>query len=441
MCNTKKLFKYLLPSVGAMLVTSLYMVVDGIFVGNGVGAIALASVNIAVPYISIVLALTMMVTMGGATLTSIAFGKGDNYRANMIFRYSVYAVFAFSFLMTIISVSIPEHIAKLFGASDTLLKDTATYIRFYVLFCVFFCLAMTLSAFVRNDGNPRLAFWGMLVGGVSNIFLDWLFIYPLKMEVMGAAIASGLGQVLSCAILSIHFILKKGNLRIGRVDKDFKLVLDICRRGIPEFVTQLSQPVVIFCYNLVVQKYYGDIGVSAFSIISYLVIIVIGVFTGVSQGIQPLISYSVGEENKKNEQFFFYSGLIINFVLSVIMYLTLFFGGEFFIRIFNKDIEIVNIAYNCVKIYGISFIFASINIIITTYLLSKKATVGSVTVALLRSVVFSSLFIFTTPIMFGEKSIWAGIIIAEILTLFVGLGIVLYQTLKKKENKQTLINE
>lgn len=421
MSNNKKFYQFVIPSIGAMLVTGLYFVVDGIFVGRGVGTNGLAAVNIAVPFISILTAVTMMITMGGATITSIRFGKGENKEANNVFNTSLFMVICFALFMSIISVLFPQGIAKLLGASDILLDDTASYLKYYVLFGTFFCGSMTLSAFVRNDGNTSLAFWGMIVGAVSNIFLDWLFIFPLQMGIKGAAIASGLGQVFACLVLSIHFIRNKGVLHIAKPKQEQRLKLKIIKVGTPEFITQMSQPVTILCYNLIVIKMFGEIGVSAFSVVSYLIVIILAVFIGLSQGIQPLLSRSVGEGNKDKEKYFFQKGLRVNLFLSVVINIIMFVFGRKIISIFNSDSELIRIAYNCIVIYGISFIFASLNIVYTTYNLATKRTKDALIIAVLRSFVCNSIFIFLMPILFGEKGVWLGMIVAEFVVMVVAI--------------------
>lgn len=421
MSNKKRFYQFVLPAVGSMLVTGLYFVVDGIFVGRGVGTNGLAAVNIAVPFISILTAVTMMITMGGATLTSIHFGKGENKEANNVFNTSLLMVVVFAIFMSLISILFPEIIAKSLGASDVLLNDTAIYLKYYVLFGIFFCGAMSLSAFIRNDGNPQLAFWGMIVGALSNVFLDWLFIFPLEMGIRGAAVASGLGQVLACLILATHFIRKKGVLHIAIPYNENYLKTQIIKIGTPEFVTQMSQPITILCYNLIVIKMFGEIGVSAFSVISYLIVIVLCVFIGLSQGIQPLISRSFGEGNKLNEIYFFKKGLQVNIILSVVIYAIMIIFGKQIISIFNNDKELIRIAYNCITIYGISFIFACVNIVYTTYNYATKQTRNSLIISVLRSFIFNSIFIFLMPMLLGEKGIWLGMIIAEFIVMIVAI--------------------
>lgn len=419
----KQFYDFVIPSIGAMLVTGLYFVVDGIFIGRGVGTEALAAVNIAVPFISILTAVTMMLTMGGATITSMSFGKGDTKKGNNAFNTTLWIVVGFAFILMLVSILFPEKIASLLGASDLLLEGTATYIRYYVMFGIFFCGSMSLSAFVRNDGNPKLAFGGMIVGAVSNIFLDWLFIFPLGMGIMGAAIASGLGQILSCLVLSTHFFKKKGVLRIRKPIKEKNLIRDIMKVGFPEFITQMSQPVIILCYNFIVLEAFGEIGVSAFSVISYLLVVIGAVFMGLAQGIQPLISRSRGEGNKEAEKFFLKKGLRLNVILAVIVYLVMVVFGKNIISIFNTDPKLIEIAYNCIIVYGINFIFASVNIVYTTYYLATGMTKPAIVIAVLRSFIVNTICIFIFPAIFGINAIWVGMIFAELIVMIFALWI------------------
>lgn len=422
MSQKSRFYSMVIPSVGAMLVSALYVVVDGIFVGQGVGVNGLAAVNIAVPYLTIMTAITMMITMGGATITAIRFGKKDTQGANRAFMISVKTILIFSVFMAVFSWFFSKQISAVLGASELLLEETAAYLKYYVLFSIFFCGAMSLSAFVRNDGNPRLAFWGMVTGAVSNIFLDWLFIFPLQMGVKGAAIASGLGQVLACLLLCTHFIRKKGNLHFHFRVQEPGLCREIILRGLPEFVNQMGQPVTILCYNLLVMRFFGEIGVSAFSVVNYLVIVTVAVFIGVSQGIQPLISFSFGQQNKENERFFFRQGVKVNVMLALTVNIIMLIFGKGIISVFNSDAQMISIAYECINIYGISFLFAAVNIVFTTYFLATKHTKQAMLLAVLRSFICNTLFIFLIPLVSGAAFVWTGIIAAEAVVMVIAIA-------------------
>lgn len=433
--DRKKLFyQYVIPSIGSMLVTSLYVVVDGIFVGRGIGAGALAAINMAGPYIMAIIAVSMMITVGGATLTAISFGQNRDKDANSYFISSMKMILAFSLIMTLVSVCFPHSIARLFGASDILLEDTATYLRYFVTFGIFFCSSMALSAFVRNDGAPRLAFWGMVAGGVSNIFLDWLFIFPLQMGIKGAAIASGLGQALACLLLMTHFWRHKGQLRLRNTAFRGSAALEIVKRGTPEFMNQLFQPVTVLCYNLLALSIFGEIGVSAFSVVYYILTITVSVFIGLSQGIQPLIGRSFGEGNEQNERYYYLKGMGLNFLLALIVYLLMFVAGRPVIAIFNTDPQLIAIGCDCIRIYGLSFMFTAINIVGITYFTATKRTKQALIISVLRCLVFIPILIFLLPVMFGKGAVWSGIIMAEVLAIFVVATLTFLQVKKQRVN-------
>lgn len=306
-------------------------------------------------------------------------------------------VLTFSIVVSAIGIIFPGGITRLAGASAMLETGTAIYIRYFSMFAVFACMSMAMSAFVRNDGNPNLALWGMIAGAVSNVILDWVFIFPLQMGIKGAAIASGLGQLISLLVLSVHFIRRHGKLRFRKTRLSLSLIGKIVKRGLPELITQMSQPVTILCYNLVVINTLGEIGVSAFSVICYLLTLILGVFMGVSQGVQPLISRSFGEKDAVSEKYYFRAGVIANVGLSVAVYLVLMFFGKSIIAIFNPNTQLISIAHEAAKMYGLSFVLAAPNIICVTYFLSTKRTRQALIISASRSVVFNIILIPLTP--------------------------------------------
>lgn len=298
--KTKSLFGYIFPALGGLFVTYLYNVVDGIFVGQGVGSAALGAVNIAVPFITFVVAIAAMLPMGGATVVAIRKGRGDKEGANHAFMTAFSLTVLLSVLLMLGGMVFSQQIVNVSGAKDLSMemqKMSADYLFYYSAFSIPMLMSTCLSVFVRNDGSPILAFVGMCVGAVTNIFLDWLFIFPLNMGVIGAAIASGLGQVLSVLVLLSHFVFKKGELRIITFKIDISLITKICKRGVPEAVTQLTTPVTALCYNLMLADLIGDIGISTFSVLSFIYSLANAIFSDVAQGLQPLWGQCYGKQN------------------------------------------------------------------------------------------------------------------------------------------------
>lgn len=418
--NAKTLFGYIVPALGGMFVTYLYNVADGIFVGRGVGAAALGAVNIAVPFITFVVAITAMFSMGGATVTAIRMGRGDREGANQAFVTSFYLTLIVSVFLTIAGMVFAREIVDFSGANK-LGAEMREMARQYLFYCCAFSIpwlmSFCLSVFVRNDGSPTLSFVGMCVGAAANIFLDWLFIFPLKMGLVGAAIATGLGQILAVLTLLTHFLRKKGDLRIKGFHVDFSLIQKVCKRGAPEAVTQLATPVTALCYNLMLARLIGDIGVSTFSVLSFIYSLANAVLSGVAQGLQPLWGQCYGGKDAEGMNWFFRSGVAINLLLSLLICVGLGFFDIPAIRIFNEEPELVKEAAAALPLFAASFVPMALNLIFTAYLFSTKRTGGANAIAVSRGVVVKALAIFLTPLLFGAKAIWLAPLAAETIAL------------------------
>lgn len=424
--RTKSLFGYIFPALGGLFVTYLYNVVDGIFVGQGVGAAALGAVNIGVPFITFVVAIAAMFPMGGATVVAIRMGRGDKEGANHAFMTAFSMTLAMSVLLMIIGMVFSGQIVDFSGASklSTEMREMSRqYLFFYSAFSIPALMSTSLSVFVRNDGSPTLAFVGMCIGAIANIFLDWLFIFPLQMGVVGAAIASGLGQICSVLVLLTHFLRKKGDLRMKAFKIDFSLIQKISKRGVPEAVTQLTTPVTALCYNLMLASLIGDIGVSTFSVLSFIYSLANAILSGVAQGLQPLWGQCYGKKDTEEMNWYFRSGIIINTILSIVIYSVLYFFDIPVIRIFNKEPELVQTATAALPLFASSFVPMAYNLIYTAFLFSTKRTGASNVIAVSRGIVLKALAIFLIPLIAGTDAIWIAPFIAEIITLIIAIAL------------------
>lgn len=422
--KTKSLFGYIFPASGGLFVTYLYNVVDGIFVGQGVGSAALGAVNIGVPFITLAVAAAAMFPMGGATVVAIRMGRGDKEGANHAFMTAFSLTVLLSAVLMFVGMAFPRQIVDLSGArelSQKMRELSVQYLFCYSAFSIPMLISACLAVFVRNDGSPTLSFVGMCVGAAANIFLDWLFIFPLDMGIIGAAVASGLGQVLSLLVLLSHFVWRKGALRIKTFKIDFLLMKKICRRGVPEAVTQLTTPVTAFCYNLMLARLIGDIGVSIFSVLSFIYSLANAVLSGVAQGLQPLWGHCCGKQDTEGMNWYFRCGIVINSILSVLIYGVLFFFDKPVICIFNQDTELVQTASAALPLFSLSFIPMSLNLIYTAFLFSTKRTGAADVIAISRGIVLKALAIFSIPVIFGSNAVWMAPFAAEILTLVLAV--------------------
>lgn len=430
--NNKLILRYVLPAIASMVVSFTYNVVDGMFVGQGVGENALAAVNLTVPFTEVMTGLASMLTIGGATVMAIRKGRNENDGANHAFMTSATLVLTAGVLLTLIGTIFPRQIAMFFGATDILMGDTITYLRWYSMFSIFFTASILGSAFVRNDGSPGLAFWGMIAGAISNIFLDWLFVFPLQMGIKGAAIASGLGQLIACLILATHFIKKQGILRIKRVTPNADLGKKVVMRGLPEFVIQMSQPITVFCYNRVILENLGEPGLAAFAAATYPLLILLGVFFGISQGLQPLMGNSYGDKQTEDVKYFFRAGVVINLILTTAVYILFCVIGKGILSLFITDALLIPLSYQALWSYGLAYIPASLNIIYITYFMSTKNTPRAMFIACCRGVVLNSVCVFAIPALFGVTAIWLPMMIVETLTLMIAFIIKGHHDAKQK---------
>lgn len=424
--DAKTLCRYIFPAVGGLFATYLYNVVDGIFVGQGVGTAALGAVNIGVPFITFVVAIAAMFPMGGATVAAIRMGRGDREGANQAFLTALGLTLAASPLLTAVGMAFAQQIVDLSGAEQLSAEMRAMsrdYLFYYSAFSIPMLLSTCLSVFVRNDGSPALAFWGMCAGAAANIFLDWLFIFPLQMGVIGAAVASGLGQVLSVLVLLTHFLRGRGQLRIRLFRPGRALVRKICKRGVPEAMSQLTTPVTALCYNLVLSHMVGDLGVSTFSVLSFLYSLANAILSGVAQGLQPLWGSGYGKRDTAGLRFCLRRGLAIDLALAVLIWGVLFAFDRPVIQIFNRDPALVEAASAALPVFALSFIPMALNLIYTAFLSSTKRTAQADCIALSRGVAVKALAIFALPALFGEAAVWAAPLTAEAATLFLAVGL------------------
>ncbi|MEG0541645.1 MAG: MATE family efflux transporter, partial [Angelakisella sp.] len=235
----RRFARYVLPSVTGMLVSSLYVVVDGIFVGRFIGADGIAAINLIWPFIAVFIAVTMMIGIGGAALMSHALGAGEQEKAKGIFHQSLWLLLAFSTVFSLCGMLLPQFFCRLMGADEAILPMCVDYLRWYMLFGVPYGLSMGLAAFVRNDNNPNLAFGAMVIGSLINVVLDYVAIVPLKGGMMGAAAASGMGQAICAVLLLLHFVGKKGVLNIRLPRPNIRSMKNILSTGSPELMVNL----------------------------------------------------------------------------------------------------------------------------------------------------------------------------------------------------------
>lgn len=419
----KEFFKYAIPSALAMFISSLYTVIDGIFVGQGVGDSALAAVNIVLPFTVMIFGLASMFAIGGGALVSKNIGANNIEKAINIFRQVFKSLLIVSLIISVICVVFTSPIVSLLGATEVLKPLAVEYLRFYALFCIPNLIGIVLNSFVRNDGRPKLAMVSTISGAITNILLDYIFIFQLGIGIKGAAIATGLGQIVTVSILLPHFIKKKGYLSFENVEVSFKTVKEFCTIGFPSFFAQGSYSIIVLLHNIALVKYAGEIGVSAYSILNYLTTNIYMVLYGITLGVQPLVSYNYGKKDVEKMLGFFRITSISNIIITGAFVIISFVFGPSLISIFTNDIQIAQMAYDALKIACLSYFAVGLNLNILVYYQAIEIPKYSNLSCILRSIVYLPVCLFFLGKFFGINGIWASAIISETLT-FITIKIV-----------------
>lgn len=412
----KEFFKYAIPSALAMFISSLYTVIDGIFVGQGVGDLALAAVNIVLPFTVMLFGLASMFAIGGGALVSKNLGAKNVDQAVNIFRQVFKFLLIVSGIISIGCIVFTEQIVTLLGATDNLQALAVEYLRFYAIFCIPNLIGIVLSSFVRNDGRPKLAMVSTIAGAITNIILDYIFIFELGLGIKGAAIATGLGQIVTVSILLPHFLMKKGYLTFGNVKINKADLKEFCMIGFPSFFAQTSFSVIVLMHNIILVKYIGEVGVSAYSILNYITTNTYMVLYGLTLGVQPLISYNYGRKDGKRMLGFFKITCISSTIVSVLFVLVSFMFGRNLVAIFTTDPVVGELAYNALRIASGSYFFVGINLNTLMYFQALEKPKYSNLSCLLRSCIYLPIALMIMCKIFGPSGIWAGTILSETLT-------------------------
>lgn len=431
----KEFAKYTSLNVLGMIGLSCYILADTFFVSKGLGANGLAALNLAIPIYSFINGSGLMLGMGGATKYSILKSQNKTQEANRAFTNTVLFTLGLALIFFSIGVFLSGPITSLLGADDVIFKMSKTYLQVILLFAPMFMLNNILLCFVRNDGAPGLSMLAMLGGSLSNIILDYIFIFPCNMGIFGAVFATGLAPIFSILILSPYFFKKKNQFQFIKCKHSIKLIGSIMSSGLPSLITEVSSGIVIIVFNKIILSLQGNTGVAAYGVIANLSLVVISIYTGVAQGIQPILSRGYGAGDRKSIQQVLRYALITVLAVSGIVYSCVFFDADQITNIFNSEHNALlqSIAVTGLKIYFTACVFAGFNIILSVYFTSTDHARPAHIISVLRG------FIIIIPMAFllssiGEMiGVWLTFPATELIVAIIGFFLFLLS--KRKVNK------
>lgn len=421
--DLKEFIKYAALNVMGMTGLSCYILADTFFISKGLGANGLTALNLAIPVYSLIHGSGLMLGMGGATKYSILKSQKNWGQTNKIFTNTVYlaGILAIAFLLT--GIFLTRVLTAFLGADQEVFGMTATYLRVILLFAPAFLMNDILICFVRNDGDPKLAMLAMLGGSLSNVLLDYLFIFPLKLGIFGAVFATGLAPLISIMILSVYFLKKRNQFRMIREKPHPETEKTVVKLGIPSLIGEVSSGVVILVFNSIILKLQGNTGVAAYGVIANLSLVVMAVYTGIAQGMQPLISKAWGRYEIRTCKRILSYAMITMAAVSIAVYAVIFFLADPIAGIFNSENNrlLQEIAVTGLKLYFTAAVFAGFNLIISVYFTSVELALPAQLISILRGVVLIVPMAFLLSGLFGMSGVWLAFPAAEFLTAVTGL--------------------
>lgn len=429
--HLKEFIQYVTSNVCGMIGLSCYILADTFFVAKGLGANGLTALNLAIPVYSFVHGVGLMLGMGGATKYSIFRGQKTPRHANQVYSNTIYTMAAAAVIFVAIGIFFSENLAALLGADREVFDMTKTYLKVILLFAPAFITNDSLLCFVRNDGSPRLSMLAMLTGSLSNILLDYVFIFPLQMGIFGAVLATGLAPVISLCMLSKHWITKQNQFHIKKVKPSLPLTMNVISLGMPSLITEVASGIVMIVFNAVILGLQGNIGVAAYGVVANLSLVAASIYTGIAQGMQPILSrlYGCGDSDGIRQTLHYAMTLML--VLSGCIYLLLFAAATPVVGIFNgeQNRQLQQIAEIGLKLYFIAVPFIGFNIIISTYFTSTEQALPAQIVSLSRGLVVIIPMAFFMSSLWKMTGVWLSYPLTEGVVALMGMG--LYKKLKR----------
>ena len=415
--------RYSSLSVLGMIAISCYILADTFFVSRSLGTNGLAALNLAIPAYNFIHGTGLMLGMGGATRFSICKSRGDDHIANIIFTNTLYltAIFSAVFLAAGLFFSAP--LAIMLGADGAVFDMTATYLQVLLLFSPAFILNDVLLCFVRNDGNPQLAMLATVGSSLSNVVLDYVFMFPFRMGIFGAVLATGMSPVIGVVIMAPHWVKKSKGFHIVKTGFHGESVRFHFSLGFPSLLGQLSSGVVMIIFNSIILQLEGNTGVAAYGVIANISLVVTSIYTGIAQGVQPLISREYGRGHRESQQTFLRFSMITMLVLSAVIYGVFFLFADPIAAIFNSEHNemLQQIAVTGLKLYFTSVAFVGYNTIIATYFTSVEEAVPAHVVSLLRGLILIVPMAFILSALWGMTGVWLAFPVTELIVMVVGL--------------------
>ncbi|MCI9048014.1 MAG: MATE family efflux transporter [Hungatella sp.] len=425
--TAKRLIRFVMPSIIMMIFTSIYSVVDGLFVSNYVGKTAFAALNLIYPPLAMLGGLGFMIGTGGSAIVAMTLGEGKKDKANEYFSFLIYVTIAVGLTLTVVGFGVLRPIAMLLGAQGRMLENCLVYGWIILAFQTAFMLQFVFQSFFVTAEKPKLGLAVTVAAGLTNVVLDYLLVGVFRFGLLGAAVATGMSQVVGGVLPLVYFAGKNGSLlKLTKAKWNKWVLVKTCTNGSSELMSNISASVVNILYNYQLMLRAGENGVAAYGVMMYMSFVFSAVYLGYAVGCAPIISFHYGAANRDELKNLFRKGIGLNGAAGLFMIAAAQLAADPLMRIFvGYDGDLFAMTRDGFRLYAMAFLITGLNIFGSAFFTALGNGGVSALISFLRTLVFQVLSVLILPVYLGVSGIWLAVVVAEVLSLAVTAGLLM----------------
>ena len=416
--ESKVFFHYLVPAVCSTLVTSVYLLVDTLIIGQGVGALGISALNIFMPFFLLFNGIGLLFGIGSGILISSEDGMGNKKKANQYFATGFVSILSIAIILGLIWNYYLQPLCVILGANSDTIDLVLEYGKCIMAFAPVFMMSNYFAPIVRNMKNPKLVMCAVLTGSVLNVILDYVFVFPMDMGMFGAAAATVIGSLTTLLVLSTHFIKKQNRVKINKETISLNLLAPIFKCGFSSLIMEVASGFVIFIFNIQILKYIGNNGIVVYGIISNCVLVGLALFNGVAQAAQPIIATNFGAGLNTRVKKVLKYALITTTIIGVSLFAVVFLLTGQIIKVFvQANSEILSVGIPALRLYLSAFCIMNINILISSYFQSVGKEKVAIYISIIRGFLLNIVLAFLLPSVLPSTVLWVVVPVSELITL------------------------
>ena len=410
-------------TIASLMVFSLYSIVDGLFVARGVGEYAMSAVNLAVPFMNAMFSIALLFAVGTSTIIAIYLGEGKGENANSLFTQNAVLLLVMGVALSVLVIVFLEPFALLLGAEEMTLPYVKDYLLGLAPFAFCFMVSYNMEILVKTDGHPKVALLTVITGCLANCVLDYVAIFLLDWGIFGAAVATGVSQLLTVILYLRHFMSKRSTFHFTRFRFDFSIYRRLLPIGVSDSLTELCNGVMIFLFNHTILRCIGERGLVSYTIIAYANTLIINTTMGISQGAQPLISFHYGRKDEGSCRKLLKYGLISAAAVTVLCFALMWIFAPQLTQAFLglEDLALNDYTVDAFRRYGLSYLLLGFNVFIGGYLTARERPRGAIAISTGRGLIVQAAALLTLAATLGGDAIWFTPVISEAVVLVLSL--------------------